>query len=86
MTSPQSDQIIAIVAKAIGRQRWLRPSPPVTTDSQLIEDLGCDSLDIVDIAVAVEEALGVDITDAAIDGWCTVGDVIASVSALREVA
>ena len=36
---------------------------PVTPESRLIEDLGADSLDCLEIVIALEERFGIDIPD-----------------------
>ena len=86
MSCPQSDQICAIVSTALGYKHWLRPTPVVTLDSLLVEELCCDAIDIVCIMVKVEEDLGFDISDAAAESWKTVSDILASVRALRAAA
>lgn len=48
----------------------------VTEDSLIIEDLGADSLDIVDLVMTIEEDLGVEVPDEAIEQIRTVGDVV----------
>ena len=48
----------------------------VTEDSLIIEDLGADSLDIVDIVMTLEEEFGVEVPDDAIENIRTVGDVV----------
>lgn len=35
----------------------------ITPDSDLVEDLGADSLDVYQIVIAIEEELGVDVDD-----------------------
>lgn len=47
----------------------------ITDDSRFIEDLGCDSLDTVEIVMSLEEALSVDIPDELAERWFTVGQV-----------
>lgn len=86
MNNPLSDQIIAIVAKELACNHPTRPAPEVTAESLLVDDLGCDAIDIVCLTVAIEEALGVDISDAAAESWRDVRDIAASVTALREAA
>lgn len=78
-------QIVALVAHELGCNHPTKPAPEVTAESLLVEDLGCDAIDIVCLTVAVEEALGVDISDAAAESWRDVRDIAASVAALREV-
>lgn len=51
---------------------------PVTVESgtDIITDLGADSLDMVEIVLKVEERFGLDIPDKAFDDWSTVGDAV----------
>lgn len=55
------------------------PLEKVTDDAHLIDDLGCDSLDALELDVAFEEAFDITITDEMIDRWNTVGDLIRTV-------
>jgi acyl carrier protein len=48
----------------------------VSRDKRLREDLGLDSLSLVDIAVAAEDAFGISISDEKLERFQTVGDVI----------
>jgi acyl carrier protein len=49
----------------------------VTKDAALIEDLGADSLDTVEIIMAFEEEFGTEISDTDAEKLLTVGDIIA---------
>jgi acyl carrier protein len=44
--------------------------------AQLIEDLGADSLDLVDIGFALEDHFGREINEADVERAVTVGDII----------
>lgn len=46
----------------------------VTPDASFIDDLGADSLDIVELVMAFEEEFGVEIPDDAAEKINTVGD------------
>ncbi len=48
----------------------------VTLEAKFIEDLGADSLDIVELVMAFEEAFGVDVPDEDAEKLHSVGDVI----------
>lgn len=48
----------------------------VTLGSSLIDDLGADSLDVVDLVMSLEEEFDVEIPDEAVEGIKTVGDVV----------
>lgn len=50
--------------------------------SRLVEDLGADSLDLVEIVMQVEEAFDIAIEDEAAESVRTVSDLLAQVAAL----
>ncbi len=48
----------------------------VTPEAKFIEDLGADSLDVVELIMAFEEEFGIEIPDEDAEKIQTVGDVI----------
>jgi acyl carrier protein len=48
----------------------------VTESASFIDDLGADSLDTVELVMAVEEEFGVEIPDDAAEKILTVGDAV----------
>ena len=48
----------------------------VTTDAKFIEDLGADSLDTVELIMALEEEFGLEVPDEEAEKLQSVGDVI----------
>ncbi len=48
----------------------------VEMDSSFIDDLGADSLDIVELVMALEEEFDLEIPDADAEKVVTVGDVV----------
>ena len=48
----------------------------VTLEASFIDDLGADSLDIVELVMALEEEFDIEIPDAAAEKVVTVGDVV----------
>ena len=48
----------------------------VTSEAKFIEDLGADSLDVVELVMALEEEFGHEIPDEEAEKLTTVGDVI----------
>lgn len=48
----------------------------ITLESLIIEDLGADSLDIVDLVMSLEDEFDTEIPDEAIEGIKTVGDIV----------
>ncbi len=48
----------------------------IMPDAKFIEDLGADSLDIVELVMALEDEFGIDIPDEDADKLRTVGDAM----------
>ena len=48
----------------------------ITTDASFIDDLGADSLDIVELIMALEEEFDLEIPDNDAEKVVTVGDVV----------
>ncbi|MEM9445406.1 MAG: acyl carrier protein [Verrucomicrobiota bacterium] len=48
----------------------------VTQEAKFIEDLGADSLDVVELVMAFEEQFGVEVPDEDAEKLQTVGDVV----------
>ena len=48
----------------------------VTENASVIDDLGADSLDTVELVMAFEEEFGVEIPDDAAESIVTVGDAV----------
>ena len=48
----------------------------VTTEARLVEDLEADSLDAVELNMALEDALGFSIEDEELQNMKTVGDIV----------
>ncbi len=56
----------------------------VTMESSFVDDLGADSLDIVELVMALEEAFGVEIPDSEAEKISTVGDVVEYVKNIQK--
>jgi acyl carrier protein len=71
MASPLTrERVDELIASQLGIDPTI-----VRETSRLVEDLGCDSLDMVGLLVDLEEESGLDIIDADADQWLTVLDV-----------
>lgn len=51
----------------------------ITPDSDIVEDFGADSLDVIDMITTLSDEFGVEIPDEAIENFRTVGDVVSYV-------
>jgi len=47
----------------------------IVTDARILDDLGADSLDVVELVMALEEAFDIVVPDEDIEGMLTIGDV-----------
>lgn len=66
----KQDRIVGLLTNHLG----VEPNK-VTADARFIEDLGADSLDIVEIIMALEEEFNCEITDEESENCATVGAV-----------
>lgn len=48
----------------------------VTMDASIVDDLGADSLDLVDMVMSLEEEFDVEIPDDQVENIKTVGDIV----------
>ena len=48
----------------------------ITMDSNVIEDLGADSLDMVELLSRLEDEEGITIPEEDLDGLTTMGDIV----------
>ena len=69
--SDTADRVAKIVVEHLGVE-----ADKVTQDASFIDDLGADSLDIVELVMAFEEEFGVEIPDDAAEKITTVKDAI----------
>jgi acyl carrier protein len=56
----------------------------VTMDSAIIDDLGADSLDIVDVVMSLEEEFDIEVPDEEIENMKTVGDIVRFIEAKKD--
>ena len=71
MTTFSEDRVKEIIAKELEVD-----AKQINPEAKFIEDLGADSLDIVELVMALEEEFGLDIPDEDADKLKTVGDVM----------
>ena len=48
----------------------------VTAEASITEDLGADSLDVVDLVMSIEEEFDIEIPDEDVENIKTVGDIV----------
>ena len=67
--------------KAILAEQFDVEEDKVTADTDLQEDLGADSLDVVDLLMSIEDEFGVEVPDDEIDNIKTVGSLVSYIEA-----
>ena len=70
-----SEEIFDKVKEIIIEQLGVAEST-ITTEASFIDDLGADSLDIVELIMALEEEFDIEIPDSDAEKVVTVGDVV----------
>lgn len=65
------EKVKSIIAEQLGIK-----IEEVIPEAKFVEDLGTDSLDSVELAMALEEAFDISIPDEDVEKLLTVGDVI----------
>jgi len=70
------DKVIDIIVDKLGVER-----SEVTPEAVFVDDLGADSLDLVELIMAMEEEFGMEIADEQAEKLRTVQDVITFVTA-----
>lgn len=75
----ETEQIFEKVRNVIVEQLGVDESE-VTMDASFLDDLGADSIDIVEFIMALEEEFGLEIPDEEVDKIVTVENVIDYIS------
>ena len=65
------DKVKSIIVDQLGVQETV-----VSKEASFIDDLGADSLDIVELVMALEEEFDIEIPDSDAEKVVTVGDVV----------
>ncbi|MBE7058375.1 MAG: acyl carrier protein [Ruminococcaceae bacterium] len=73
------DKVKEIVVEQLGVDE-----DSVTMNASFIDDLGADSLDIVELIMAFEDTFGVEIPDADAEKISTVGDVVEYINNMKK--
>lgn len=73
------EKIQAMLAEALNL-----PLEKVTPDAKIVDDLGADSLDVVELLSQLEDEYGIIIPDDEVESLVTVADVAAEIEKLAK--
>ena len=73
------EKIQAMLAEALNL-----PLEKVTPDAKIVDDLGADSLDVVEISMALEQEFNVSVPDEEIVNFKTPEDILNYLESLAE--
>ena len=68
------DRIVTIIVEHIGLSQ--SRAEEITRDNKIIDDLGADSLDVIEIAMAIEEEFDINISDEKLHAIVTIQDAV----------
>ena len=75
------EAIFERVKEVIGEQLGIKDLDTITMETTFIDDLGADSLDIVELIMALEEEFDMEIPEAEAEKITSVGDAVEYIKA-----
>lgn len=72
------EKIIDLIAEKLGKKK-----ETITMETRLVEDLGADSLDVVELIMTFEDEFGVSLPDEDVSKMKTVGDIISYIKNMK---
>ncbi len=69
-----SDSLEQQVRNIVAEQLGVDPSE-VRPDASILDDLGADSLDVVEMVMSLEEAFDIEVPDADVEEMRTISDI-----------
>lgn len=77
------EEIFEKVKEVIIDQLGIEDEDKVTMDTTFIDDLGADSLDVVELIIALEEEFGIEIPETEAEKVVTVKDVVEYINSVQ---
>lgn len=72
-------KIIELIAEKLGKKK-----EQVTLKSNLVEDLGADSLDVVELVMTFEDEFGITLPDEEVAKMKTIQDVVTYIKKIKK--
>lgn len=74
-----TDKIIKIISQQLNI-----PLEKVLPESRIVQDLGADSLDIVELLMSLEEEFGITVSDEQAESMVTIADIEKVIHKLKK--
>lgn len=71
------------VCKVLAEQLGI-PEEKITAESEVVKDLGADSLDVVELMMALEDEYGITLPEGEVENLKTVGDIVKMMETLQK--
>ncbi len=68
--------VLTTIQKMIANQLGINDSSSITLETSLLDDLDADSLDAVEIIMAIEDEFGLEIPDELAESLKTIGEIV----------
>jgi len=68
--------VLATIQKMIANQLSISDPSSITLETSLLDDLDADSLDAVEIIMAIEDEFGIEIPDELAESLKTIGEIV----------
>jgi len=78
MPSSVRERVVEIIVEQLGVNK-----EQVVDEAKFVEDLGADSLDTVELVMALEEEFGADIPDEEAEKLTTVGEAVKYIEKIK---
>lgn len=72
-------KIISMIAEKLGKKE-----ADLKLESKLVEDLGADSLDVVELIMAFEDEFGISLPDEDVAKLKTIGNIVDYINNLKK--
>ncbi len=81
MQQQLSEKVTSIIGERLGVEH-----ASLVPEANLLDDLGADSLDVVELVMALEEEFGIEVPDEDVEAIRTIGDIVQYVGSRVEAS
>ncbi len=73
------EKIIGLIAEKLGKKK-----SEITLNTNLVDDLGADSLDVVELVMTFEDEFGITLPDEDVSKMRTVKDIVEYIKKIKK--